>query len=179
MTMLHSDGLQHMTLPEQFFEFSLSYLRASTQLCISLAHATEGGSYTDGCVILALTRHAIELYLKGAILAKSEMDEADRSISGHDLDTLYDQYRRAYPNDVYALTLPFQIGDEKSVDIDLDNEEVDRSRVNAWPRPDQLYRYPANRDFRPWDGAFAFIPGMFLVELEELTREFVRARDLY
>lgn len=91
LRMLHFSDLQCMPIPEQLFAFSDAYLQSADILCATLCNSVDRATYAHGAVIMSLTFHALELFLKAAILQKAPM-EVFGGRMGHDLDHLYKRY---------------------------------------------------------------------------------------
>ncbi len=83
MTIYGNWELSNKNLPEQFFLFSEAYLDSAKRLCVVLKRSTKKASYQRGCVVIYLTFHATELFLKGAILAKCPKEKLSHDIQGY------------------------------------------------------------------------------------------------
>jgi len=61
----------------QFLAFSEAYLYSAANLCSILAASPSESTYPKGAVVLSLTFHGIELFLKAAILEKASDEYSD------------------------------------------------------------------------------------------------------
>ena len=69
--LLLSDHLESLSPPEQFAKYSMAYLDSAERLCTLLSISYRKATYERGTVVLYLAMHAIELFLKGAIMRKA------------------------------------------------------------------------------------------------------------
>ena len=153
-------------MPLQFALFADAYLDSAARLCKALKRSTRKLSYPRGAVVLSLTFHAVELFLKAAILQKNLKGKLH-----HDIERLESTYRLLYPEGQFQLDVPF-----KTEFLGFQSEEIAKKRL-ALPQ-DQLNRYPCNKSGRNWGGVFAFEAISFLPVIEQLQRDFERLRSL-
>ena len=119
--------------------------------------------------------HAIELFLKGAILARNPKEK----LISHDIQVLSTRYKNLYQGKKYEFHAPFISRDK--VDLsDLYSPE-DIEEVNSFIKKserknpsDQRYRYPENLDGQPWDGLVGFEPESCLVVIKNLKADIAR-----
>ena len=64
-------------------------------------------TYAHGAVILSLTFHGCELFLKAAILQKVPTEQFSGN-TGHNLEHLSKRYANLFPGKAWALDLPFR-----------------------------------------------------------------------
>ena len=123
--------------------------------------------------------HAIELFLKGAILERSQNEQ----LGSHDIQALSKRYNNLYQGKKYELQAPFISRNEADLSDIFDPkylEEV-KSYIKESKRKnplDQRHRYPGNKEGQPWDGAVGFEPGSCLVAIKELKVDIARLTDL-
>jgi hypothetical protein len=130
-----------------FLWLSLSYAEAAMVLCDALASDDFTRQYTSTRVIIYLCRHAAELYLKGAIAAKTH----GQPPKTHRLEVLYATYSKLYASCEFHFDVPFQ------------NEAMD-FREGLFPGTlatfqashDQRYRYPVDNAGKPFIESEAF-----------------------
>ena len=177
--MVHFSDLQRLTTPAQFFAFSEAYLESAESLCGNLCAKDAGMTYAHGAVILSLTFHSCELFLKAAILQKVPTEQFSGN-TGHNLEHLSKRYANLFPGKAWALDLPFR---RHPADLDgLDPriaEELKtfvREREKAVPE-DQLHRYPTNIQGQPWDVLLGFEPNSFRLESARIKCEFKRLKN--
>jgi hypothetical protein len=150
-------------IPDQFIAFSEAYLDSASRLCKILKLSTRKRSYPRGAVVLFLTFHSIELFLKAAILLKYPKDKLH-----HNVERLMGRYKELYPEKQFDFEIPFKteyIGFEPS------------HKKPAPPMQDQLSRYPIGKNYETWPGAIAFEPESFLSIIESLQIDFHRLKE--
>lgn len=65
--MAHSDSLRARRTSAQFHELALAYLSSAEYLCDGVGNDDLPDEFGTGLVVLSLTHHGVELFLKGAI----------------------------------------------------------------------------------------------------------------
>lgn len=153
-------------LPEQFFSFSDAYLDSARRLCVVLKGSPRKASYTRGCVVLYLTFHAAELFLKGAILSKNPKEKLN-----HNIEVYYKRYNRLYPDKKFRFELPF-----RTEYLGFEPELIESAKKNQ-PPTDQLNKYPTDKKGRKWEGAFAFEPIEFVRIIDQLRLDIKRIEN--
>lgn len=112
-----------------------SYAEAAEIVCKALEAEDFTPQYTSAMVIRQLCRHAIELFLKGAIGMKGVSVPMT-----HRLDRLYPVYVRLYPQDMFHFTMP--VSDQL-----LSSEDLFADELDVYQREDaEKYRYPVGRN---------------------------------
>lgn len=168
--------LASLSIPLQFLAFSDAYFDSASRLCTILSRSYRKSNYARGSVILYLTFHAIELFLKGAILERSPNEPVGKT---HDLQTLNKRYRKVYPDKKFVLDAPFISRDETDIASLLGPEYLININVTEQKNPwDQRHRYPRNRDTQPWAGLVGFEPVSFLLEIKKLKADITRLEGL-
>lgn len=176
--MLHFSDLQRLAIPKQFLAFSDAYLESTEILCTNLCEREAETTYAHGAVILSLTFHGCELFLKAAILYRAP-DEQFSGNSGHSLEHLNRRYTKLYPGRAWALDLPFR-RDEMNFDgidprVADELKQLTRERDKSMPQ-DQLHRYPTDVQGQPWDAAFGFEPNSFRRDIMRIRVDFERVK---
>lgn len=178
--MLHSSDLQCKSVPEQFFSFADANLESASVLCERLCIEADHATYAHGAVIISLTFHSVELYLKAAILRKN----SDEKCNGHDLDQLKNRYSDLYPgtNCDFDILFSSQAPDLHDLETQISEELAHAFRLSkekAREVPEyQLHRYPINKKGMPWAAVLGFEPKSFFCEIQRLKNDFVRLRPL-
>jgi hypothetical protein len=170
--MLVDSEVMSLTVPEQFSAFSAAYLDSAIRLCTVLARSTKKATYARGTVVLYLTFHATELFLKGAILKIAPKENVGTT---HNIETLNRRYKKLYPEKRYHFHLPFtaeepdfsSIEPDKVKELKIIIKEIEKNNPH-----DQKYRYPQNKKGKPWHGVHGFEPSSFLRELKQLREQF-------
>lgn len=153
--MAHFSEIESLSASLQFLAFSEAYLESAEQLCGALAATPAESTYPKGAVVLSLTFHGIELFLKAAILEKTPTEQFGGN-ADHD-EHLHKRYTNLYPGKKYAFENPFR--DEEVVLVNPDPSILEELRIQiakhkrATPT-DQLCRYPRNIEGNSWEGIF-------------------------
>ena len=101
--LLTSNRLRDLPRPQQFATLALAYLESAQRLCDDLADSSDGATFERGAVVLYLSAHAIELFLKGAILRKAPNEQFK-----HDLEHIHNRYKALFPAKRFAfVNMPF------------------------------------------------------------------------
>jgi len=161
--MVGSWQMSGLTAPLQFAAFAAAYLDSAARLCRVLKRSSRTTSYPRGAVVLSLTFHAVELFLKAAILYKSPNDGLH-----HDIEHLENRYRILYPGEKYVIDIPF-----KTEYAGFEPPEI-ATRKMSLPPQDQVLRYPTDKKGKEWNGVFTFDPVSFLLGIDKLQADFKR-----
>lgn len=118
----------------QMLWLSLAYAEAAVVLCEAMEKEDFYPQYTATRVVLHLTRHSAELYLKGSISKASGESPA----TTHRLDELFKAYRALYSSDRH-FTVPFS---HQALEPD---DGLFPGTLDSYLRThDQRYRYPTD-----------------------------------
>ena len=102
--MITASEIQHLSVPERFFEYAHAYRNAANALCVEMTTGGNSCTWPNGAVVLLLAAHATELFIKGAILfRKPGMD-----MEHHRIDELSDEYKKHYPESSFEWDIPFK-----------------------------------------------------------------------
>ena len=171
--MLHFSDLQRKSVPDQLFAFAQANLESAESLCLKLTAETAAATYAHGAVILSLTFHSLELFLKAAILQRIPAEKFGGR-SGHDLTHLSKRFSDLYPEKEMSFHIPFmrQLPDTQGLDPEVIEELIACVRAQEKKMPeDQLHRYPTGVDGKTWNAGFGFEPNSFLVTIHQLQRD--------
>lgn len=130
-----------------FLWLGSSYAEAASVLCEALISEDFTRQYMSTRVILYLCRHATELYLKGAISAKT----GNHPPRTHRLDMLHKAYCDLYPDNDYRFDVPFH--NEAMI---LDEGLLPGTLSDFRSSHDQRYRYPTDNSGKPFVERAAF-----------------------
>ena len=150
---------------QQFAAYAIAYLDSAQRLCDLLARSHRKATFQRGAVVLFLAAHAVELFLKGAIVRKSP----DERFS-HDLDHLVRRYHALYPHKKFRLEIPF--GSEFPAEMTAEEKRQAKALIEA---PSELYRYPIDKKYKPRAGAYGIEPNSLARDLAKLR---VRLEEL-
>ena len=179
--MLNFSDVQQQPVSGQLLAFAEAYLDSAEVVCESLCSNVSHASYAHGAVVMSLTFHSLELFLKGCIL-KLHPEERFGGKAGHDLDTLSKRYFKLYPKKEFQFEMPFRSEIPEVVGGMAADELAELlAHINERDKKilqDQFHRYPTSVDGKTWDGAFGFEPNSFLITLRELRHVYARIRPL-
>lgn len=171
--------IHHLDPPEQLFSYAEAYRSASVVLCHRITGNETFCTWPNATVVLMLAAHAVELFLKGALLKKKVMISRT-----HDIQQLAEKYREKFPELMFDWNIPFAnprsekevIANMKQLWPDIDEVKLKES-MDLAPDPSILYRYPVNKAGKEWPGVYSFTtPTEFLSTLAQLERDFNRLR---
>jgi hypothetical protein len=172
--MFYFGDLQRKTIPDQLFAFAQANLDSADSLCATLCAKTAGATYAHGAVILSLTFHALELFLKAAILQKSPSEQFGGR-SGHDLAQLSKRYSNLHHGKDMSFHIPFarELPDAHGLDPQVAKELIAYVREQDKKMPqDQLHRYPTSVNGETWNAALGFEPNSFRITIQQLQHDF-------
>ena len=178
--MLHFSGIQCKPLPEQLFSFADAYLESAETLCEKLCTDGDHATYAHGAVVMSLTFHSLELFIKGAILLKVPTEQFGGR-SGHDLDHLMKRYKKLYPGKNLGFDVPFRrhLPETEGMDPRVAEELVSYVRKQSQDMPeDQLHRYPASLQGETWNAVLGFEPNSFLFTIQGIKKDLSKVKSL-
>lgn len=165
--MLTNNRLRNLPPPQQFSSLAFAYLESAQRLCDDLADNPGSGTFERGAVVLYLSAHSVELFLKGAILRKAPNEHF-----AHDLEHIYNRYKALFPAKRFALTsMPFTTEFPGMSQREL----VEAKREQ--PDPSELFRYTIDKSGEPWQAALGFEASSFSGVLLTLHADFRRITD--
>jgi hypothetical protein len=127
--MVVESDLASLSIPLKFLSFSDAYLDSASRLCTVLKRSPKKSNYARGSVVLYLAFHAIELFLKSAILERNPNEK----LGNHDIEVLSKRYKKLYPGMKYEFHPPF-----------ISRNEIDLSDFFS---PEIIEEVKANRRF--------------------------------
>lgn len=167
--------LQRLSIPDQFFHFSQANLDSAEMLCAAMCGNNQVATYAHGAVIQSLTFHALELFLKAAIL-RSVPTETFGGPTGHDLNQLHKCYKDLYPEKCMAFDGPFMstppdANDLVGLDQNIIDELVKFDMGRKKDKVDQLHRYPIDMKGNEWKILLGFEPNTFRLRIKQLQSD--------
>lgn len=111
-----------------------------------------------------LAAHSVELFLKGAILAK----ESNAKVGDHRIDLLAEKYRQLYSGPAFEFDVPF-----RTEYLSISEAEIGVLKRSE-PVPSILFRYPVRKPGIEWQGIHAFEAEGFLRILTNLRSSYER-----
>ena len=177
--MVHFSEIESLRASLQFLAFSEAYLYSAVNLCSTLAASPSESTYPRGAVVLSLSFHGIELFLKSAILEKVP-GEQFAGKAGHDLESLGKRYAKLYPGKKFTFEIPF--GTEEVDLVEPDPRVVEEMKTfiaehKKVTPPDQLNRYPRDTAGNLWNGIYAFEPNTFLLVITKAQKDIARLKE--
>jgi hypothetical protein len=157
------------TVPERFVAYAWAYLHAATRMCEAMKANPAQYKFPDASVVLLLSAHSVELFLKGAILRRN----SSFGIVTHCLDKLKREYDRLYPDTHFRWEIPFgteYVGIPEHEAMALAKEEVP---------PSIRFRYPTDQKKMAWSGIHGFTPSTFLHTLKQVNADYVRIEGMF
>lgn len=163
--MITDAEIQELSAPEKLFAYAGAYLSASRSLCEKMEADALSNTWPNAAVVIMLATHAVELFLKGAVLSRSP--KANVWAHGHYLDKLAADYRLHFPEPEFVWDIPFQA----EFPVGLAETEIEALKAQM-PPPSILYRYPVEKGGGEWRGIYGFEPVSFQVVLADVQKDF-------
>jgi hypothetical protein len=175
--MVHFSELEPLGASKQLLAYSEAYLESAGHLCGILAATPAESNYPRSAVVLSLTFHGIELFLKAAILEKAPNEQ----FSDHNLDHLGKRYEKLYPAKKHTFDILFR--DEEIVLDDPDPlviKEFERqiAELKRATPTDQLHRYPQDIKGDSWKGLYSFEASSFAGDISKVQQRVARLKEL-
>jgi HEPN domain-containing protein len=142
---------------DHWFLMAQAYFDCSFHLFTEMARETFDRSYHRALVAVSLFNHSIELFLKAAIIEANKM-----VTSSHNLEQLYNQYRKLYPGKKYEFE-----GEIPSVVTPHQNTPHN-----------EFARYPTDHAGRPWPGYTHVDIAVWYERLSVFQEDFGRLKPL-
>jgi hypothetical protein len=153
-TTVVDDNIGDYTKPELFFRLASAYADSSHQIVRSMLAGDLPQTFAHAQTTHFLFAHAVELFLKGAILKSTGTIETHR----HQLQPLYNRYRNLYPKK----------------EFDFTGRIVETVKENPKSPHSEFPRYPMDREGIVWEGYNAYTLETWLTETEHLREDFER-----
>ena len=164
MATIHSSEFQGLSVADRYFSLARGYLEGSRVLCEAIEKDDYAPRYSHSCVVLHLCRHAVELFLKGAIAYATN----SQPLQTHHLGSLIAEYERVLSDPMFRFEVPF--GVEASGTPNVFSDFADKHHKTL----DQRYRYPTDRSGKPFSDPEGFVAPMFMSDLEGLAKAFLQ-----
>ena len=159
---LRVDSPQFASLPfhDRLRGLAEGYLSSAKSLCEIVGETPELLDWPRASVVCFLYRHALELFLKACIVYGG----GDIHKCSHDIPILLGQYFDLYPDAAFRIQIPWSL----SMD-DIESALGVRPDVEPFEeKPDQVYRYLADRHGSQPKAIYSFAPGTWLWMIERL-----------
>ena len=179
--MLTHSEIWHLTVPEQLFRYASAYRSSSAVLCEKFESDTTFSTWPNAAVVLMLAAHAVELFLKGALLKRNVKEAWDYN---HSINKLAEKYRETFQEPPFKWDIPFAptlTETEWIAWMQQNNPAYTEAELKgilkSWPDPSILYRYPVNKVDQDWPGLYGFYPPEFSQTLYQVECDFDRIRS--
>ena len=163
----HSD-VSRLDVPKRFFAYSHAYLDAATALCSQMITTPQLYTWPHGSVVLMLSAHSVELFLKGALFRHHTSQELEH----HQIEELAEKFFQLFKGEEFKWDIPFKTSYAGFTEAEIENLK------KRTPSPSILYRYPLGRGGNEWQGAYGFEAHSFVSVLENLRATYVRIEPL-
>ena len=156
--------IAHVCEPQRFTLYALAYLDAASVLCEHMIAHEAQRTWPNATVVLMLTAHSVELFLKGAILSR----DVNAKVSDHRIDLLSSKYEALYLEPQFEFEVPFR------TEYPSISEEEIQALKKTEPVPSILFRYPVKKSGVEWQNVHAFEADCFLKILSNLRNAYER-----
>lgn len=170
--MVTDSEVRHLAVPAKLFAYADSYLRAAIALCEQLIGEEATCKWADGAVVLMLSAHATELFLKGLLLKR--VPEQQVWSRGHSIEALAADFRIHFPDSEFDWDVPFRT----EYPDEMTAEEIAAHAPFRDAPPSILFRYPVGKAGKDWKGLYAFEANSFLPVLHILRQDFDRLQRI-
>lgn len=169
--MVGDSDLTNLSIPERYFAYAEAYGNAARALTEKMISDSEQSNWPNAAVVLMLSVHAVELFLKGAIFSK----DPESKVITHDIDKLAELYSNEFPDEKCAFNMPF-----KTEYLGMSEAEIEviKQQLKS-PAPSVLYRHPTASGKEEWKGAYGFEPNSFFPVVDELLNDFARLKKCF
>ncbi len=169
--MVVDSDLVNLSMPERYFAYAEAYGNAARALTHQMISDPEQSNWPNAAVVLMLSVHAVELFLKGAIFSK----DTESKVNHHDIDELADLYSKEFPDEKCAFSMPF-----KTEYLGMSEAEIEVIKQQSkLPAPSVLFRYPTASGKEEWKGAYGFEPNSFFSVIEGLLNDFAKLKKCF
>lgn len=176
LPMFTNGKVRTLPLCDQYFEYAMGYLAAAKTLNKRAIELATSCQWTDSTVVLMCACHAVEMFLKAAIMKIDP--EANLFKEGHDIHALALKYEGLQQNESLHFQVPFRRIKAKDIAAleALLGEPLTSDQVGRLNRASEQFsienRYPVNKYGEPWGAIQGHKPLAYAGELDELESTF-------
>jgi hypothetical protein len=163
--MVVDSELVGMSIPARYFAYAEAYGDGAISITEKMISDESQSTWVNSAVVLMLSAHAVELFLKGALFKS----DPTAKINHHNIEELYSLYCETYRKTEFEFYMPF-----KTEYPGMSEAEIESLKECKSPKPSVLYRYPTANGNTKWEGAFGFQASSFLQTLRQLKSDFSR-----
>lgn len=150
--MLVDSDLLELRVPERYFAYAESYGGGAQSITEKMLDVESESNWPNAAVVLMLSAHSVELFLKGAIFK----NDALAKVGHHNIEELYEIYCSIYTTDEFNFDMPL-----KTEYLGMSEAKIMALKKSKPPTPSVLYRYPTASGNKEWEGAFGFEASYF------------------
>jgi len=161
---ISNEKFSQQSEPTRYIAYANAYLKASRIMCERMKKGSPDRTWPFAAVTMLLAAHAVELFLKGAILVRDPL----QAKAHHNIIELKKVYDQLFPEPEFAWDLP------PDVDYLGFLEESDTKLLSGGYMPSLLHRYPVDKPGLEWEGRQFFSPDEFLAGLINAQKDFSR-----
>lgn len=162
--MISNWEIAHVSEPQRFVLYAHAYFNSAFMLCEQMAAHEVQRTWPNATVVLMLSAHSVELFLKGAILSRDN----NAKVGDHRIDLLAEKYVKLYAEPGLEFDVPFRTNYPS-----ISEEEIEALK-KAEPVPSILFRYPVRKPGVEWAGVHAFDANSFMRILDNLRDSYER-----
>jgi HEPN domain-containing protein len=152
-TTVIDDNIGDYTKPQLFFRLAIAYADSSHQIVRSMLAGDLPQTFAHAQTTHFLFGHAVEFFLKGAILKSTGKIEKT-----HDLQPLFGWYRKLYRKKAFEFT----------------GRILETVKQKPQSPHSEFPRYPVDRRGNVWEGYNAYTLEAWLAETERLQQDLER-----
>ena len=156
--------IAHVSEPQRFVLYAHAYLNSALLSCQQMVTYDTQRTWPNATVILMLSAHSVELFLKGAILSRDNCAK----VGDHRIDLLIEKYSELYAEHGFEFDVPFR------TEYPSISEEEIQALKKTEPVPSILFRYPVRKSGVEWQGVHGFEADGFLRILSNLQSAYER-----
>lgn len=165
--MLVDSDLLELGVPDRYFSYAEAYGGGAQSITEKMLAIESESNWANAAVVLMLSAHSVELFLKGAIFK----NDPSAKVGHHNIEELYESYCKIYTDKKFDFDMPF-----KTEHLGMSETEIEALKKSKPPTPSVLYRYPTASGNKEWEGAYGFEEISFLPVIEQLLKDIVRLR---
>jgi hypothetical protein len=164
-----SEKFKDLLPHERLFRLACEFLGAAIFLCERAGEAGLALTWPQGSVVFYCLHLATELFLKACLIREKVPSKA----LGHEVADLLQEYDRAFTEDVYHFSTPWQVSAR-----DINQALGFDALTGVDCVSDQLFRYSMNKAGTPSKGIQVFTPGYIYNYMKDLEHKWSKIWSL-
>lgn len=169
--MVVDSELVGLSIPARYLAYADAYRDGAASITEKMISDDAQATWPNAAVVLMLSVHAVELFLKGALFKK----DPKANLHHHNIEALYKLYCKSYDSPGFEFHMPFKTEYPGMSETEIAALMEERKS----PAPSVLYRYPTANGDTEWEGAFGFEASSFLPVLDQLRTDFSRLKKCF